>query len=691
MSMWSRGPFAGCCGTWVGSRLAPLVALAALVGALAPPATAAPTGQLYSFGANNAGQLGNSSNIGTFSANPTPTPVSLPGATGEVTQVAAGGGNGFSLVTTTTGQLYAFGDNGVGELGRSPNTSPNPTPMLVTLPGATGPVIQTAGGWDFSLAVTSTGQLYSFGQNASGQLGYAPTSPTDINATPQLVTLPGATGPVAQVAAGWGHSLAVTTTGQLYAFGDNFAGELGNAVGVGSNGPNPTPTLVRFRLQHTVVVQAAAGFDFSLALTSTGQLYSFGYNLNGQLGTTANEGTENSNSSPTPLTLPGETGPVTQIAAGFYHSLALTSTGQLYAFGYNQAGQLGNATNSGGASCDNTAGCTTPSPNPTPTPVTLPGAQGQITQIAAGFQFSFALTSTGQLYAFGDNEYGQLGTSSNTGTAGGATTVNPTPTEVTFPFGLTPVAVATGDGALHTLVIVSGGIRTATALTSSVNPATTAKQVTYTATIAPTPNGGTVAFTDNGATIPSCGAITLSSATGEASCHMTYGTAGSHMIVATYSGDANYTPSASTTLLQWVNVPVAPPLGSIPLKILGRPSGAGGEVTITESCGSGASNGCVVADQVTTTETIRDGKPVAVSAVSHRRLRTIVVGRKTVKIRAGHSVTVHVVLNRTGEKLLKHFGKLPVKLVVLHTQHGKQVTLAKRTLTVAAKRRHVHS
>jgi hypothetical protein len=163
------------------------------------------------------------------------------------------------------------------------------------------------------------------------------------------------------------------------------------------------------------------------------------------------------------------------------------------------------------------------------------------------------------------------------------------------------------------------------------------------------------------------------------------------MIVATYSGDASYTPSASTTLLQRVNVLVVPPLGGIPLKILGRPSGEGGEVTITESCGSGASTGCVVTDKVTTTETIRDGKPVAVSAISHRRFRTIVVGSKTVKIRAGHSVTVHVVLDRTGEKLLKHFGKIPVKLVVLHTQKGKQVTLAKRTLTVAANRRHDHS
>lgn len=93
-----------------------------------------------------------------------------------------------------------------------------------------------------------------------------------------------------------------------------------------------------------------------------GQLNAFGDNLYGQLGSTTNNGTENPNPTPTLVTLPGATGPVTEVAAGDGFSPAGTSTGQLYAFGYNGNGRLGSATNNG-----------TGDPNPTPTLVTLPG------------------------------------------------------------------------------------------------------------------------------------------------------------------------------------------------------------------------------------------------------------------------------------------------------------------------------
>ena len=103
-------------------------------------------------------------------------------------------------------------------------------------------------------------------------------------------------------------------------------------------------------------------------MTSTGQLYAFGANDFGQLGSATNNGTGNPNPTPTLVSLPGATGPVTAIAAGADHSLAVTSTGQLYAFGNNSYGQLGNATNNGNAK-----------PNPTPTLVSLPGATGPVT------------------------------------------------------------------------------------------------------------------------------------------------------------------------------------------------------------------------------------------------------------------------------------------------------------------------
>jgi hypothetical protein len=140
------------------------------------------------------------------------------------------------------------------------------------------------------------------------------------------------------------------------------------------------------------------------------------------------------------VTLPGRVGQVTQVASGYGHSLVVTSSGQLYAFGDNQYGQLGSATNSG-----------TGNANPTPTFVTLPGRVGQVTQVAAGLGHSLVVTSSGQLYAFGYNQYGHLGSTTNNGTAN----PNPTPRLVSLGAGTTVASVARGPEALHSLVMVS--------------------------------------------------------------------------------------------------------------------------------------------------------------------------------------------------------------------------------------------
>jgi alpha-tubulin suppressor-like RCC1 family protein len=432
-------------------RLAALVASLALGAATLPAlGSAASSGQLYAFGDNESGELGNPTNsdLEKVVPNPTPTLVTLPGEAGPVTQAATGGD--FSLTVTSTGQLYAFGSNYFGQLGNPTNNhmlfEANPTPTLVTLPGASGPVTETAAGAKHSLGLTSSGQLYAFGENWFGQLGNPTNNQTEEpNPTPTLVTLPGASGPVAQIAAGAYHSLALTSTGQLYAFGDNYWGQLGAATNDKSpdyTSANPTPTLVTLPGASGPVTEIAAGAWFSLAVTSTGQLYAFGSNYFGQLGDRTNNLTEEPNPTPTLVTLPGASGPVTQIAAGYAHSLALTSSGQLYAFGENSSGQLGNTTNDSPWS---------EAANPTPTLVTLPGASGRVMRIAAGGGYSLALTSSGQLYAFGSNTRGQLGNTTNNDRAAGV----PTPALVELPGGANIDTMATGPVAAHTLVVAA--------------------------------------------------------------------------------------------------------------------------------------------------------------------------------------------------------------------------------------------
>jgi len=425
------------------------LALLALAAVRAPLSSSAPVtspGQLYAFGYNYYGQLGNPANVKVVDEpNPVPAIVALPGQSGQIAQVAAGARH--SLALTSSDQLYAFGGNEYGQLGVTANAGsiePNPTAKLVTLPGMTGQIAQIAAGTFHSLVLTSTGQLYAFGRNLYGPLGNATNDTGGAGETPNPVPapvgLPGATGQIVQIAAGGYHSLALTSSGQVFAFGLNQNGQLGNATHAGTTEPNPKPALVTFPGISGQVTQIAAGDRHSLALTSSGQLYAFGDNGFGQLGIPANAGNETANPVPTLVTLPVASGQVVQIAAGGEHSLALTSSGRLYAFGENLYGELGVSATAGNGNA-----------NATPQLVTLPGTSGQIVQLAAGLYQSYVLTATGQLLAFGSNFSGQLGSAINAG----AIEPNPTPTPVALPAGATVDTVARGPDGVQGLVVLA--------------------------------------------------------------------------------------------------------------------------------------------------------------------------------------------------------------------------------------------
>jgi alpha-tubulin suppressor-like RCC1 family protein len=384
----------------------------------ASQAAANVTRPVMSFGENIWGQLGNA---GYAESDPTPDAVTFPGAIGAPIQAAVG--EEHSIVLTSGGQIYTFGTSG---LGSGNQYSEFRTPRAITLPGATGPPVRAAAGVSFSLVVTASGQLFTFGYNATGQLGNG-THGYEEDPTPEAITLPGATGPPAQVSAGREFSLVVTSTGQLYAFGGNSEGELGNG-GYNYEGVW-TPEEIALPGAKGGAVQVAAGEYHSLVLTSSGQLYAFGDNHSGQLG----DGSTTSRRTPEQITLPGATGKIVKIAAGWEFSLALTSSGQLYAFGNDEDGQLGN-----GESND--------SPHPTPEQITLPGIVGSIDQISAGKDHSLVKTSSGQLYAFGSDLYGQLGNGKD------EETPDPVPTLVNLP----PVtSLARGSSANQVLVIVA--------------------------------------------------------------------------------------------------------------------------------------------------------------------------------------------------------------------------------------------
>jgi alpha-tubulin suppressor-like RCC1 family protein len=125
-------------------------------------------------------------------------------------------------------------------------------------------------------------------------------------------------------------------------------------------------------------------------------VYAWGNNANGQMGI----GNTTSSSIPLPVAGGGLSGVnVKAVAGADFHSLALTNAGAVYAWGYNGAGELGNGTT-----------------NSSSTPVLTTGLSGvSVTAIAAGAQHSLAVTSTGAVYTWGFNPYGQRrnGTTSN--------------------------------------------------------------------------------------------------------------------------------------------------------------------------------------------------------------------------------------------------------------------------------------
>ena len=253
-------------------------------------------------------------------------------------------------------------------------------------------VTAVAGGLFHVLAVTSTGAVFAWGWNIVGQLGDGSTNGSDV---PVKVRLPGGGAKVTAVAAGYAHSVALTSTGAVLAWGYNADGQLGN----GSTGTSDVPVNVSLPTG-TKVTGVAAGALQSMALTSTGAVLAWGYNADGELG----DGTKTISDVPVKVKLPPGT-KVTAIAAGGFlygvggitagpdHSLAVTSTGAVLAWGYNADGELGDGSRTN---------------SDVPMKVKLHAGM-KVTAVAAGDLHSLALTSTRAVLAWGGNNFGQLG------------------------------------------------------------------------------------------------------------------------------------------------------------------------------------------------------------------------------------------------------------------------------------------
>ncbi|MEU8545366.1 Ig-like domain repeat protein, partial [Streptomyces sp. NPDC048717] len=315
-------------------------------------------GGVYAWGINNYGQLGD----GTTTSSTTPVKVDLPAGV-HVTALASGSNH--TLALTADGRVYAWGWNAYGQLGDGTTTDRH-APVPVALPAGTTITAVAAGdNGEFSLAATSDGRVLAWGWNRYGQLGDGTTLD---RITPTEASLPAGT-EVTDLAAGAGHSLALTSAGSVYAWGLNGSGQVGDGTTTDRHSP------VQILPAGPGVAALTAGAIHSLLMTVDGRVYAWGDNTFGGLG----DGTTTQRDEPVRTWLPAGADAVA-IAAGNFHSLALTSDGRVFAWGLNNHGQVGDGTTTDRL---------------TPVTVHLPAGL-RATAIAAGTLHSLALAVRAQ-------------------------------------------------------------------------------------------------------------------------------------------------------------------------------------------------------------------------------------------------------------------------------------------------------
>ncbi len=383
------------------------------------------SGTVYCWGFNSYGQLGD----GTTTTRYLPTYIT----TGIVSvSTGSSGSVGHTCAVTTTGSVYCWGYNGYNQLGDG-TTTQQTSPVQVKgvggvgfLTGISSVATSTNGGTDHTCAMTTTGSMYCWGYNGSGQIGdntaISKTYPTQVKGIGGVGTLSN----VVAISLGNGFSCALLSDGTSNCWGNNGNGNLGDNtatnrfVPVQVKGVGGVGTLAN-------QIAVSAGINTTCSLTNAGAMYCWGYNGSGQIGD---------------QTLTQRSAPV-QVKDAIYSMYSSVSTGtytscgilreQVYCWGYNNVGQIGDGT-------------TTNRNIPT-----LVSSLSGVKAVSVGDQHTCALLKTGSMYCWGYNSNGQLGNNTTTNSS--------TPIQVQGVAGTGYLAniVSISAGQLHTCAVDSSG------------------------------------------------------------------------------------------------------------------------------------------------------------------------------------------------------------------------------------------
>ena len=356
------------------------------------------TSTMMMWGNNGYGQLGNS-NSGNSQ-----TPV----AVNSLSRIKAGSvGGTHTLGIDTANNVWAWGNNGYGQLGNHTVTASSQPVRIFTnysTQSYLASVSSVAAGGYHSLALDNNRNVWIWGVTTWQNINTG--TPLDFSQTARLVLNPvnGIGLNAAMIAAGGNHSLALDRIdGSVWAWGNNYRGQLGDNTITIRNEPVQVVDVTGAGIL-TGVLAIAAGGSHSLAIVDdgsqrTGTVVAWGYGNYGQLGNNTYAADPRNtvySMIPVQVVIDANNTPLTgviAIAAGLDHSLALDSNGNVWAWGYNLYGQLGNTT-----------------VKDSPVAVKISGLSSIDRILAIGYH-SLAFSGS-SAWGWGYNAYGQVGNNS---------------------------------------------------------------------------------------------------------------------------------------------------------------------------------------------------------------------------------------------------------------------------------------
>jgi alpha-tubulin suppressor-like RCC1 family protein len=320
-------------------------------------------GRVFGWAGNQFGQIGDNTALCRI------TPVSVAGATKTFCKISAG--EAHSLAIDKNGKAWAWGSAQSFALGNSNQFTNQSTPIAVGF--TTQTFCKISAGYRFSLAIDKNGRAWGWGGNSFGQLGDG-----TITNQGQPTSVGGQVKTFCQISAGNGFSLALDKNGRAWGWGYNSVGSLGDNTIT----DRCTPVSVAGNVKTFCQISAGKG-SATLAIDKNGRAWGWGYNDAGQIGNTTVFSVR------TPVSVEGAVKTFCKISVGAQHTAAIDKNGRAWAWGVNSQGSLGDGTTTARA-----------------TPVSVAGAVKTFCEISAGgqnatYHFTLAIDKNGAAWGWG--------------------------------------------------------------------------------------------------------------------------------------------------------------------------------------------------------------------------------------------------------------------------------------------------